>query len=127
MKKEIVRKEAIKEKLKGKSYTEVIQFLKERFEYSVTKVTLINWMKRFYQTDWDFRDTSQRPKTIHYKFTKEHQKEVVKSRKKRGYSANKLRVQLREKNIFMSESTIKRIVKYYGLSNGNKMEGIKLK
>ena len=34
---------------------------------------------------------------------------------------------LQEKNLFMSESTIKRIVKSYGLSNGNKMEGIKLK
>lgn len=127
MKKEIVRREAIKEKLRGKSYTEVIRFLKERFDYSVTKVTLINWMNRFNESEWDFRDTSQRPKTIHYKFTKEHKKEVVNNRKKLGYSANKLRVQLKEKNIFMSESTIKRIIKCYGLSNGNKMEGIKLK
>ena len=58
MKKEIVRREAIKEKFKGKSYTEVIKFLKERFDYPVTKATLINWMKRFNQTEWDFKDIS---------------------------------------------------------------------
>lgn len=127
MKKEIVRREAIKEKLRGKSYREIIQFLKERFDYSVTKVTLINWMKRFNETDWDFRDISQRPKTIHCKFTNEHKKEVVNCRKAEGFSSQKLRIKLREKNIFMSESTIKRIVKGHGLSNGNKMEGIKLK
>jgi transposase InsO family protein len=127
MKKEIVRREALKEKLKGKSYPEVIQFLKERFDYSVTKATLINWMKRFNESEWDFRDISQRPKTIHYKFTKENKKEVVNCRKEEGFSSQKLRIKLREKNIFMSESTIKRIVKGNGLSNGNKMEGIKLK
>lgn len=127
MKKEIVRREAIKEKLKGKSYKEIIDFLKQRFDYSVTKMTLINWMKRFNETNWDFRDFSQRPKTIHYKFTKEHKKEVVNCRKAEGFSSQKLRIKLREKNIFMSESTIKRIVKGSGLSNGNKMEGIRLK
>jgi len=127
LKREIVRREAIKLKLQNKTYKEIIDFLKQRFEYKITKRTLINWMKRFNETDWDFRDTSQRPKTIHYKFTKEHKKEVVINRKKQGYSANKLRIELREKNIFMSESTIKRIIKGSGLSNGNKMEGIKLK
>lgn len=127
MKKEIVRREAIKEKLRGKSYNEVINFLKERFEYSVTKMTLINWMNRFNKTDWDFRDTSQKPHTIHYKFTEKDKKQVVAYRKEEGYSSQKLRVKLHKQEIFMSESTIKRIVKGYGLSSGNKMEGIKLK
>lgn len=90
-------------------------------------MTLINWMKRFNQTDWDLRDTSQRPKTIHYKFTEEDKQRVVTYRKEEGYSSQKLRVKLHKQEIFMSESTIKRIVKGHGLSNGNKMEGIKLK
>src|SRR3989344_6338530 len=127
MKKEIVRRDAIKEKLKGKSYKQVISFLKERFEIVVTKRTLINWMNKFNKTDWDFRDKSQRPHTIHYKFTEKEKQIVVKVRKEVGFSSQKLRVDLHNREIFMSESTIKRIVKGNGLSNGNKMEGIKLK
>lgn len=127
LKREILRREAIKFKLQNKTHKEVIDFIKQRFDKSIGLRTLKRWMKRFNETNWDFRDISQRPKTLHYKFTKEHKKEVILCRKKQGYSANKLRVQLKEKNIFMSESTIKRIIKGSGLSNGNKMEGIRLK
>ena len=127
MKKEIIRREAIKLKLQNKSYKEVIDYLKKRFEFEVTKRTLINWMNRFNQTEWDLRDTSQRPKNIHYKFIEKDKQRVVAYRKEEGYSSQKLRLKLREREIFMSESTIKRIVKDHGLSNGNKMGGIKLK
>jgi transposase InsO family protein len=127
MKKEIIRREAIKLKISNRTYKEVIQNLKERFDYSITERTLINWMKRFNQTDWDFKDKSQRPKTIHKKFTEKDKLLVVEQRKKQGYSSQKLRIKLQDKNLFMSESTIKRIVKGYGLSNGNKMEGTRLK
>lgn len=127
MKKEVIRREAIKLKLQGKTYKEIMNFLKERFEYSVTKRTLINWINRLNKTDWDLRDISQRPHTIHHKFTAEDKSLAVDYRKKEGYSSQKLRIKLREKEIFMSESTIKRIVKGHGLSKGNKMEGIKLK
>ena len=127
MKKEIIRREAIKLKLQNKTSKEITIYLKQRFDYSLTRMTLNRWMKRFNQTDWDFRDISQRPKTIHHKFTEENKITVIAQRKKQGYSSQKLRIMLQEKNLFMSESTIKRIVKSYGLSNGNKMEGIKLK
>jgi transposase InsO family protein len=127
MKKEIVRRETIKEKIKGKSYKEIIEFLKQRFEVTVTKRTLINWMNRFNKTEWDLRDISQKPHKIHYKFTNKEKEIVANIRKQEGFSSQKLRVNLRNKDIFMSESTIKRIVKGHGLSNGNKMEGIKLK
>lgn len=127
MKKEIIRREAISYLLKPHSYKEAIAFIKQRFDYSVTKRTLIRWMKRVCTTDWDLRDTSQRPHTLHYKFTEQDKKAVVNYRKKEGYSSQKLRVKLQQQEIFMSESTIKRIVKGHGLSNGNKMEGIKLK
>ena len=127
MKKDIIRREAVKLKILGKSYKEIIDFLKQRFDYSVTKMTLINWMKRFNETDWNFRDISQRPHIINRKFTEQDRKVVVNCRKKEGYSSQKLRLKLQEQGIFMSESTIKGIVKGHGLSNGNKMEGIKLK
>lgn len=127
MKKGIIRREAIKLKLQGKTYKEVIDSIKQRFDILFTERTLINWMKRFNESDWDFKDISQRPKTIHYKFSNKEKLLVIDCRKKQGYSANKIRVQLKEKGIFMSESSIKLIIKGEGLSNGNKMEGIKLK
>ena len=127
MKKEIIRRELIKYILNQHSYKETIEFSKERFEHKVTKRTLIRWMKRFNQIEWDFRDISQRPNTIHNKFKEKDKQQVVAYRKEEGYSSQKLRLKLQEREIFMSESTIKRIVKGHGLSNGNKMEGIKLK
>ena len=127
MKKEIIRREAIKLKLQGKTYPEIITFLKERFGYSVTKMTLINWMNRFDSSNWDLRDISSKPHNIHYKFTNNDRMNVVSLRKQCGYSSQKLRIKLIEKKIFMSESTIKMIVKDNHLSNGNKMEGCKLK
>lgn len=127
MKKEIIRREAIKLKLQNKTYKEVIDFLKVRFNYLVSKRTLINWMNRFDNSEWDLKDISQKPKTIHYKFTEKEKLDVVEMRKKFGYSSQKLRIKLKEKNIFMSESTVKMIVKNNYLSNGNKMEGKKLK
>src|SRR3989344_1054677 len=127
VKKEIIRREAIKLKIQNKKNKEIISYLKERFGYSVTKMTLCRWMNRLNQTEWDFRDASQRPHTIHTKFTEIDKQRVVAYRKEEGYSSQKLRVKMQEKEIFMSESTIKRIVKGHGLSNGNKMEGIKLK
>lgn len=115
MKREIIRREAIKLKLQNKTSKEIIDYLKQRFDYPITRMTLSRWMNRFNQTEWDFKDISQRPKTIHKKFTEQDKLLVVEQRKKQGYSSQKLRINLRNKNIFMSESTIKRIVKGYGL------------
>src|SRR3989338_2951986 len=127
VKKEIIRREAIKLKIQNKKNKEIISYLKERFGYSVTKMTLCRWMNRLNQTEWDFRDASQRPHTIHTKFTEIDKQRVVAYRKEEGYSSQKLRVKMQEKEIFMSVSTIKRIIKSSGLSKGSKMEGIKLK
>jgi len=128
MKKEVIRREAIKYKLKGKTYKEAIEFLKERFDYSVTKMTLIRWMKRLNEDDnWDLKDTSQKPSKLPIKFSKQDKEEVSRIRKKFGYGPKKTRIQAQRSGIRMSLSTIKRIIKSSGLSKGSKMEGVKLK
>src|SRR3989338_10440858 len=126
MKRHILRREFLKLKL-SKSYKNCKEILEKRFEIKISIITLKRWWKRFNQTEWDLRDTSQRPHTMHRKFTEKDKQRVVAYRKEEGYSSQKLRLKLQEREIFMSESTIKRIVKSHGLSNGNKMEGIKLK
>ena len=127
MKKEIIRREAIKYKLKGNTYKQVIDFLKERFDYSVTKMTLIRWMKRVQETEWDFKDISQKPSKLPIKFSEEEKRVVEMIRKRFGYGPKKTRIQTQEEGIDMSISTIKRIIKQTGLSKGSKMEGVKLK
>lgn len=127
MKKHIIRKEFLKLKIKGFSYNHCRNILKERFNCDVSLVTLKRWWKRFNISNWDLRDTSQKPHRLPIKFSIEDRKLVERYRKEHGYSANQLRIVLQEKGIFMSESTIKRIVKEAGLSRGNKMEGVRLK
>ena len=63
--------------------------------------TLKRWWKRFNTSDWDFRDASQRPSKIHYKFDEETKKLVVELRKRCGYSAKQLRIKLNEMEIFI--------------------------
>lgn len=123
MERDIARREFLKLKLDGHYYAACQKELFQRHEYKVSRRTLQRWWKRFNRGDWNLRDISQRPHTIHYKYTVEDLEEVVDLRKKTGYSA----YQLKEKGISISESMIKRVIKGSGLSRGNKMEGIKLK
>lgn len=127
MKKHILRKEFLKLKSKEYSYKECKKILEERYQIKKSIETLKRWWKRFNNSEWDFKDTSQRPKKIHYKFNNKQKDAVVGLRKDFGYSSQKLRIKLQEKGIFMSESYVKQIVKNNHLSRGNKMEGTRLK
>src|SRR3989338_1108550 len=127
MKKEIIRREAIKYKNSGKTYKDTIRFLKERFDYSVTKMTLIRWIKKVCTTDWDLSDIPKIPNKLPIKFSEEEKEVVEGIRKNFGYGPKKTRIQAQNKGIDMSISTVKRIIKQTGLSKGSKMEGTKLK
>jgi transposase len=118
MKKEIIRREAIKFKDSGRTYKETTQFLKERFDYSITKMTLIRWMKRLNTSDWDLRDISQRPNKLSIKFSEANKEVVCNIRKKFGYDPKKTRIQAQNEGADMSISTVKRIIKQTGLSKG---------
>ena len=126
MKKEIIRREFLKLKLGGLPYKECQDYIRKVFEEDYCMRTLKYWKKRFEQGDWNLRDISQRPHTINYKFLIEDLEKVAELRKLTGYSAYQLKIKLKKKAILMSESTIKRIIKYIGLSRGSKMEGRRL-
>ena len=127
MKKEIIRRGFLKLKLVGLSYKECQKWLEDtvRIRYSIR--ILKYWKARFERGDWDFRDTPQRPRTIHYKFCKQELEEVIRIRKAKGYSAYQIKPLVEEKGISISESMIKKVIKSTGLSRGNKMEGKRLK
>ena len=127
MKKEIIRREFLKLKLKDYSYIKCRDELLRIYGVKVSTRTLKRWYKRFEKGDWDLRDNSTRPNIIYYKFYAEDVEQVINLRKIKGYSSYQLKPKLEEKGIFMSESNIKKVVKNIGLSRGNKMEGMRLK
>lgn len=127
MKKEKIRREFFKLRLSRNSYSQCKKILKEKYDYEVTTRTLKGWRKKVEFNNWDLRDKSTKPKTIHYKFSKREKEEIIILRKKTGYSSHQIRIKLEEKGIIMSESFIKQVVKEEGLSRGNKMEGTRLK
>lgn len=127
MRKEIVRREALKLRLNNKSYIEIQKILKDKYDYSVSTKQIKRWCIRFENGNWNLRDSSTRPHLIYYKFLQDDVFDVIKLRTQTGYSSYQLKVKMEEKGIFMSESTIKNIIKGSRLSRGNKMEGQRLK
>ena len=123
MKKDIARREFLKLKLDGYSYAACRKELFQRHDFTASISTLKRWWKRFNQGDWNLRDIPQRPHLIHYKYTAEDLEDILRLRQITGYSA----YQLKEKGISMSISLIKQVIKGFGLSRGNKMQGIRLK
>ena len=74
-------------------------------------------------SEWDFKDKSKRPTTIHYKINPEIEKEVIKLREKTGWGANKIS-QFVDK---ISESSIKRILSKNKLTNPSKRKKRRIK
>ena len=127
MKRHTKRKEFLKIRIKGLSYKQCQIELKEKFDIEASIPTLKRWWKKFDTTDWDLQDKSQRPKKLQVKFTKKEKDAVIELRKVYGYGPKKIRILAQERGIFMSPSTVKRMIRSSGLSRGSKMEGTKLK
>lgn len=113
MKKEEIRKEFFKLRLKENSYAVCIRILKAKFSYEVNKRTLQRWTKRLNETEWDLKDKSKRPKTIHRKITSEIKSEVIRLRKETGWGSDKIGQYVNK----ISSSSIKRILKKNNLVN----------
>lgn len=125
MKKEEIRKEFFKLKNQGFSYTKCRTIIFSTLNYDVSTKTLKRWIKRLDKGSWDLKDESTRPKTIHYKITKEIERRVIDLRNKTGWGQEKLYPQL--KNLGISEMSIKRIIRRNGLCKEVKRKGKRIK
>jgi len=116
MKKEEIRKEFFKLRIKGHSYYQCRKILFAQFGYETTTRTLQRWSQRLNKTEWDLSDITKRPKLIHYKITPEIEKAVVELRNKTGFGEDKLA------NYFpnFSHKAINKILNKFGLTNPNK-------
>ncbi len=125
MKKEEIRKEFFKLKSKGFSYSKCRAILHSTLNYHVSVKTLKRWIKRLDKGDWDLKDTSTKPHTIHHKITKEIEQKVVELRNKTGWGQEKLYPSL--KHLGISETSIKRIIHKHGLCKETKTKGRRVK
>jgi transposase InsO family protein len=106
MNKEEVRKEFFKLRIQGNSYSQCRKIILAKFSYEITTRTLKRWNKLLESNEWDLRDKSRRPKTIHYKINSDIEKRIISIRNKTGWSADKIKPRIEEVSI----STIKRVL-----------------
>jgi len=123
MKKEEIRKEFFKLRIRHHSYNQCRKILKAKYGYVITSRTLQRWDERLRKTEWDLKDKSKRPKIIHYKINSKIEKRVLELRNKTGYGANKIVCFVGE----ISESSIKRILNKHNLTNPNPRRKKRLK
>ena len=111
MKKEEIRKEFFKLRIRHHSYNQCKKILIAKYGYEISRRTLIRWNKRLNNTDWNLRDASKRPKTIHYKITPHIENKIIDLRNMTGWGADKIQSTIKE----ISESSIKRVLNKHRL------------
>lgn len=115
MKKEEIRKEFFKLRIKGHSYSQCRKILLASYNYEINIRTLKRWNKRINSEEWDLSDSSRRPKIIHTKITEDLEKDIINIRNKTGWGADKINSVVPN----LSISTIKRVLTKNNLSNSN--------
>lgn len=114
MNKEEARKEYFKLKNKGHSNNQCRKIILTLHGYEMTVRTLRRWTERLYQTEWDLRDKSRRPNTIHYKIKTETKDKIISLKKQTGWGAEKL------ESVFMiGHTSIGKILKKNNLTHTN--------
>ena len=114
MKKEEIRKEYFKLRVKGHTNNQCRKILLAQFGYESTIRTLRRWTNKLNKTGWDLRDCSKRPKTIHYKITPEIEEKIVSIRKQTGWGEEKI-----ESFVDIGHTTINKILRKNNLTNPN--------
>ena len=114
MKKEEIRKEFFKLRIKQHSINQCRKIIFTQFGYEVCKRTLQRWIKKINSTEWDLRDKSKRPKTIHYKITPKTEERVISIKKKTGWGAEKI-----EDFVDIGHTTINKILRKNNLTKPN--------
>ena len=109
MEKENIRKEFLKLKIKGFSYSQCKKILTGRFSYSVSIRTLKRWIKKLGNNNWDLRDISRKPHNIYKKITEEIEQQIISLRNKTGWGCEKLYANL--PNLGISQISIHRILR----------------
>src|SRR3989344_9217551 len=115
MKKEDVRKEYFKLRLKEHTNNQCRKIILAQFGYEVNIRTLRRWTERLNKTEWNLKDKSKTPKTIYYKINSEIEKKIINLRNKTGFGEHKLVNYFPE----ISHATIYKVLNKNNLTNPN--------
>ena len=115
MKKEEIRKEFFKLRIKHHSYNQCRKILKAQFDYETTIRTLQRWSRKLENRNWNLKDKSKRPTTIHYKITSEIEDKIINLRNKTGFGEHKLVNYFPE----ISHASVYRILRKNALTNSS--------
>lgn len=122
MKKEEIRKEFFKLRIKGHSYSQCRKILLAQFSYETTTRTLQRWSERLNKSEWNLSDFSKRPKTIKTKVTAEDEAKIVSIRKQTGFGEKKL-----SNYVNIGHTSINKILNKFGLTNPNQNKKKRIK
>ena len=124
MKKELIRKEFFKLKLKGHSYSQCRIILKAKYNYEVCNRMLQRWMHSLKNNNnWDLKDKSRKPKTIHRKITRKIEERVISIRNKTGWGQDKISIFIED----LSPRAINKILNKHGLVDSPKRKKKRIK
>jgi transposase InsO family protein len=90
MKKEDIRKEYFKLRIKGHTNNQCRKILLAKYGYEVNIRTLRRWTSKLDNSEWDLRDKTRKPKTIYYRITPDIEKKVLDIRNKTGFGQDKI-------------------------------------
>ena len=115
MKKEEIRKEYFKLRIKGHTNNQCRRILLAQWGYEVNIRTLRRWTSKLNNSEWDLADNSKRPKTIYTKITPEIEKKVLTIRSKTGWGENQI-----ANHIPLSSWSINKILNKHNLTAASK-------
>ncbi len=122
MEKELIRKEYFKLKIRGHTNNQCRIILKAKYNYKINIRTLRRWTKRLEESEWDLRDTSRRPKTIHKIITSNIENKIIKIRNKTGWGENKI-----ADFVEVSSWSVNKILKKHKLTEPSKRKKKRIK
>lgn len=123
MKKEEIRKEFFKLKLKGHSYNQCRKILKVKHNYEVHNRTLQRWMHNLdYNNKWDLKDKSRKPKIIHRKISQETEEKIILIKSKTGWGERKI-----ENFVDVGHTSINKVLRKYKLTEPHKRRKKRIK
>src|SRR3989344_2968776 len=114
MKKEEIRKEYFKLRIKGHTNNQCREILFAQLSYEVTVRTLRRWTNKLNKTEWNLIDNSKRPKTIHYKITPKIGEKIISIRNKTGWGEDKI-----ADFVEVSSWSVNKILRKNNLTNPN--------
>ena len=115
MKKELIRREYFKLIEEGHTNNQCRIILRSKYNFEICIRTLRRWTERLNKTEWDFKDQSTRPKTIHTKIDNKIEKKVLDLRSKTGWGEDQI-----QNYVSIGHTSVNKILRKHKLTKPSK-------